>query len=320
MIELTIETREKMHFTFRGENRRVDISGLFFELSVDEPLRTCPRELSPALRVAAMMGRFSCGRVALSIDLELELSQQSLPQHESLLQASSLLPEIVAAHQLQATWGVADPARSAARESILQSSPGQELAVLGQQHWVGNGRNPHFSRELARRFGNARRSGIDCRTLLLRSSARSIDLAPLVAAGVHAVRPASVCQLASADFETPLARHAVWVAPSAALVHPRGGWQLAAYLQLAWRLRTAARQRKLVSLAIDAALLAEQPAHSLEFIDKMLSLVSRHVLAGNLQCLTSGEMAREELASRRGCPAKSLLRSAEPAVRRSKVA
>lgn len=256
-----------------------------------------------------MTGRQSRGRVSLTIDLELDLSQQRPQSFEGFLRLSSELPLLIAAHGLQATWGVADPARSAARDAIMAIDQGQELAVLGQRCWMGNGRNSLLARELLRRFSNARRGGLACSTLLVRNTSATIDLRPLWAAGVTSVRPPVCEQFQTAEELASPVREGVWIAPSPVSLHPQGTWKLTSYLNLAWQLRRAARERKLVSLAIDAAVIADQADRYLVQLDTLLSLVSRHVQAGNLECVTLAQIAREQLRARSSAPSRSILRT-----------
>jgi hypothetical protein len=107
------------------------------------------------------------GRLLLSIDLELDFPQRGRADLNRLDAATSALLALCERCQLAATWAVADPAYSAATDLIRAASPRNEVAVLGDQSWVGPGAGrQRFSRELARRFDSARAAGIDATTLV----------------------------------------------------------------------------------------------------------------------------------------------------------
>lgn len=135
------------------------------------------------------MSHFSSGSVTLSIDLELEISRATPDQLRWL---DELTPDLVALLDRQAipaTWAVADPARSAATEAILNAQQPHELAVLGDRSWLGWGAGgPRASRELARRITGAAARQIQVRTLVLRNESSFAAGLPLGELGIRVVR------------------------------------------------------------------------------------------------------------------------------------
>src|SRR5262245_37156677 len=92
------------------------------------------------------------GTLAISINLELEIGEQARMGGQGLEAVTLKLVELFDRYQIPATWGVADPAVSAATEVIAGASADHEIALLGESTWVGStaGRT-RFARELERR-------------------------------------------------------------------------------------------------------------------------------------------------------------------------
>src|SRR5580765_5341788 len=110
------------------------------------------------------------GTLVLSIHLELELEEQDRRAEQRLDDIRRRLIEVTKAGKVPATWAVADPMLSAASESILAAGVGHELAVLGDEAWLGQGcGRGRLARELTRRFSAPRKSGMKVGTLLLRN-------------------------------------------------------------------------------------------------------------------------------------------------------
>src|SRR5262245_66676994 len=86
-----------------------------------------------------MSGGDGVGTLVLSIDLELDLEHHERQLERRLDEVRSQLVEMTRAAGIAATWAVADPMLSAASESILAAGCGHEIAVLGDQAWLGPG-------------------------------------------------------------------------------------------------------------------------------------------------------------------------------------
>src|SRR5262245_1014253 len=115
--------------------------------------------------------------VVLSIDVELDLDHQQVHFQRRLDEVRRQLVELTKATKVSATWAVADPLLSAATESILLAGCEHEVAVLGEQTWIGQGcGRGRLTRELARRFVAPRKLGIPVTTLVLRNVEKVIDL------------------------------------------------------------------------------------------------------------------------------------------------
>jgi hypothetical protein len=127
--------------------------------------------------------------LTLSLDLELEIGQATPSQLEWL---DDLTPELVAlldSHGIAATWAVADPARSAATDAILDSKLPHEIAVLGDRTWLGWGAGgSRANRELARRISGAAARQIDIRTLVLHNESSFANGLQLAELGIQTIR------------------------------------------------------------------------------------------------------------------------------------
>ena len=99
-----------------------------------------------------MISGDSLGTLVLSIHLELNLEDQDRRDEQRLDDIRSRLIDLTKTNGVSATWAVADPMLSVASESILSAGVGHEVAVLGDEAWLGQGcGRGRLSRELARR-------------------------------------------------------------------------------------------------------------------------------------------------------------------------
>src|ERR1700678_731444 len=89
-------------------------------------------------KVFRMSIALSRGILTVSIDLELDPLHCRPRQQLSLDRVGTQLLELLARYRIPATWAVADPAVSAATEKLSASGQGHEIAVLGDQAWVGS--------------------------------------------------------------------------------------------------------------------------------------------------------------------------------------
>src|SRR5262245_27856959 len=113
-----------------------------------------------------MSGGDGQGTLILSIDLELDLEHHDKTIERRLDNVRSQLIAAARTSAVAATWAVADPMLSAASESIQAAGCGHEIAVLGDQAWLGPGcGRSRLARELARRFSAPRKAGISLSTL-----------------------------------------------------------------------------------------------------------------------------------------------------------
>ena len=249
-------------------------------------------------------GDGAAGRFVLSVELELALDRSTIARQQQLEHISRRLLSLFERHELRATWGVADPAHSAATAAILAGPVPHEVAVLGEDSWLGPGAGrSRIERELARRIGGARQRGIAVTTLLVRDVAGPLDLGLLLDQQISAVAsstqwmPAGSCGL----------RFGVWQAPSAWRLPATACWWRPIGWQVARLVRQARGQERIVHLAIDGDALVDQGDRGLAQVAGVMEQIARLRSAGTVAVSTMAEYAAENLAHRFPQSAKSLL-------------
>ena len=157
------------------------------------------------------------GTLVISIDLELGLDTHERQLERRLDEVRTQLVSLTRDASLPVTWAVADPMLSAATESILAAGCGHEIAVLGDQAWLGPGcGRARLARELARRFSVPRKAGIPVSTLALRKVEQVVDLDLLIEHGVTALCGLPVeHQSHSKKLASPPIRYGIWQPPAA---------------------------------------------------------------------------------------------------------
>ena len=131
----------------------------------------------------------SLPKVIFTIELELALHQQTTQNAALLEDYTDLLLKLSTAYEMPFTWAVSDPAFSAAKEAIVQSSLPQEIALLGDATWVGaTAGRARFGRELARRVSAAEGHSVAIRSLVLRDAEPDDNLDLLKRHGIDTIR------------------------------------------------------------------------------------------------------------------------------------
>src|SRR5262245_5219193 len=206
-----------------------------------------------------MSGGDGLAALIVSIDLELDLEHSDGHLERRLDAVRSQLVDLTRTSHIAATWAVADPMFSAATESILAAGCGHEIAVLGDQAWLGHGcGRVRLDRELARRFSAPRKAGIPVRTLVLRNVEQLVDLDLLIDHGVKAVCGPAVESpaLVRAMGQSPI-RFGLWQPPAAWRLPPQTSWWSPAAWQIRCEIKRAIRQRTLLHLRLDALRLVD---------------------------------------------------------------
>jgi len=259
-----------------------------------------------------MSGGQEAGTLILSIDLELDLDHHDEGQAGRLDAVRTQLIELTREFGLCATWAVADPLLSVATEPILAANCGHEIAVLGDQAWIGPGcGRVRLRRELARRFTSARKAGIPVSTLALRNTDQVLDLDLLLEHGVTALRgPAGDSSSTSRKAGPSPIRFGLWQPPVAQRLGARSGWWLPATWLLRREIKRVIRRCGTLHLHLDAPTLVAAPEPTLRITAKVMRYLAAKRNAGKLAIRTIGEMAREALDERAGNPSRSILRPA----------
>ncbi len=249
------------------------------------------------------------GAISLSIDLELALGRQTSFGQQRLEEITSGLIDLLDQQGLCATWGVSNPALSAATEPILAANTRQEIAVLGERFWLGDGTPPtRLAHEFERRFEGARRAGIPISTLILRQNEEHLDLNLLLRHGVAAVRGPGIAasQEVAISRAQPM-RYGIWQVQNSILIPLRGAWWQAEPWAFGCRLKEAAKAGTPLHLVLDAGQMADYSDLALPAIRVVLQRLGELQARQELSFSTVGEQARLHLRRRIAQPSRSVL-------------
>lgn len=252
------------------------------------------------------------GTLILSIHLELDLEDQDRRDEQRLDEIRGQLVMLTREADIPATWAVADPMLSAASESILAAGTGHELAVLGDEAWLGPGcGRTRLSRELVRRFSTPRKSGIPVNTLVLRNVSEVSDLDLLIQHGVKAISGPATTDLSNFD-KTPQQpiRFGIWQPPTALRLPLDSKWWSPTTWLVRREIKRAIKKRSTLHLCIDAPRLISNDTQSLASLRSILGYAAARRTAGQLQIATVGQLAAQALRARAGVPTRSILRPA----------
>jgi hypothetical protein len=254
------------------------------------------------------------GILAISIDLELDPQHSRAQQQRSLDRVATQLLEVLARHGVPATWGVADPAISAATEKLVAADAGHEIAVLGDQAWVGsNAGRLRFGRELQRRVTRGREMGLPVTTLSLRNINLDAHLDLVVKNGLSAVRGPESTANRKAEFNQPQSLYSgLWMMwPSLALPGesrwvPGGGRVWAAMHGL----QHAVECHEVFHLLIDGLDLSERSWMAVRGIEQVVRRAAKLRSQGRLEIATLADTVNRLNNLRQPTPARSILRPA----------
>lgn len=259
---------------------------------------------------AVLRGTLLRGTVVLSIDLELHPEQYEAELPRRLDAMRSQLLTLAGNAKVPVTWAVADPMLSAASEPILRAAGGHEIAVLGDQAWLGTGcGRDRLSRELARRFSVPCKAGIPVHSLVIRNVEPPLDVDLFVEHGVTslALPPADN---ASPRLKQAAIRYGLWEPPIAWRLPPTATWWSPTAWQVRRELRRTAQQGGVLHLRLDALQLVDPAMPACPVIQWLFAYLGRCRDAGRIELATLGGLATAHLRHRAGTPCRSALRPA----------
>lgn len=260
----------------------------------------------------------SAALFTVSIDLESDPLRPSTKQVHSLAAAADRLAKLLNRYRIAATWGVADPAMSAASDALLAANAGHELAILGDPTWVGPeaGRS-RFGKELARRVSHARAAGIDIATLMLRGTELSDHLDLLVKHQIAVVRGSYRRQttgwLSRPVLQAPaVVRYGIWDVPASLRLPTEGRWTLAGSAARNGRrmIDQAIAAQKVFHLEVDAQSLADSGPLVERQLEHILAHAAQRSTQGALAVGTLSDTAAQLTGDRSNAPARSILHPA----------
>lgn len=249
------------------------------------------------------------GIFTLSIDLDLDPSRPAQGQLRPLEEITDRLIRLLAKYDVPATWGLADPAVSAARDTLAGAKPGHEIAILGDPSWVGHeaGRS-RFARELTRRTTRARAAGLAVSTLLLRAANLTDHLDIAVKHGITAVRNSAVVRSRAPQ----QLRYGLWHIPASEQLPGASRWRIGGGggWSIGRQIRLAGQPYSVVHVAVDALRMAERGAGALHVLESVVRQAAAQRVRGSLAIETLAVTARRLTGARVSLPSRSILRRA----------
>lgn len=219
---------------------------------------------------------------------------------------TSRLADLCTSYRTPATWSLTEPGQGRLAPWILDNSLGHEVALAGDDAWVGSAMGrARFARELIRRLGLARSRGIGISTLALRgvSIGQHADL--LHRSQIRVLRDGQVAASGTPSTARTL-RHGVWQAPvSFYLPGSYGFWSVGTGLILARAVYRTAIQGGVMHVVVSASQVSEGHAKSLEQLLKTAQILHAR---GELDIRPLGALPTYHARSQ--SPSRSILRHA----------
>jgi len=254
----------------------------------------------------------------ISVDLELDPLRSGRDQPKSLDATTRRLLKLLDEYRLPATWAVADPAVSAATEVLLSSETGHEIAILGEQTWVGNesGRM-RFGRELARRVAHGRAAGLNISTLALRGTELIDHLDLLVKQDISVLR-GEFREMTTRWFSKPVCqapaalRFGLWGIPASLRLPGTSRWKLGGGGRRRGRngIDEAIANRGVYHIQIDALEFTERGHMAEHVLESILRHATLRQREGALEIVTLAGVSRKLGGERTSTPARSILHAA----------
>lgn len=247
--------------------------------------------------------------VSLSIDLELAIGRQTSQGQDRLATVTSELVELLGQLGISATWGVSNPELSAAREAILAVKTKQEIAVLGERFWLGDGTtHSRLAQEFERRFGGVCRETMKATTLLLRQRAEHLDLSLFLENGITAVRgPAVAATAVEANSRRAAMRYGIWQVQRPILVPLSSSWWQTETWSFRQHVKEAVRTGTPLNLVLDAGNMTEHSDLGLGGVGTVLRNLGELQKCRQIRLMTLGELAAQNLSRRASHPSRSVL-------------
>ena len=243
--------------------------------------------------------------------LAMEASPQKLNDRRGVADITKELVAVLDAHRLPATWAVGDPAHSATTALVTLSSVPHEMALLGDDHWVGpTAGRTRFARELARRVSQARAKGIEVVTMVPRVAAIAEHIDLVVKQDIRAVVDVPVAAVERTRPSHAQALHyGVWEFAASQRLPMESSWLFTRW-KLYRSIRRAARQTATFHVVIDAAAIEQQGPWAIATIARMARHIGLLRNRGLLRVETLGTAAARLSDLPAATPQRSILRAA----------
>ncbi len=109
------------------------------------------------------------GHLMITVELEPAAPEFNISQRRKLVNFTEMLVGAFSAERICVTWAAAVPEKSAVMTSIIRSAVNHEVALLGDESWLGpEVRRPHFAQALSQRLGQGLGAGVRSSTIVTR--------------------------------------------------------------------------------------------------------------------------------------------------------
>lgn len=255
--------------------------------------------------------QYHVGHVLITVELDSAALGHSIERHQELASVTRRLIALADSLRLPVTWAVSDPAHSAATSLLVRSAVDHELAILGDETWVGaTAGRTRFARELARRLAQARATGLEVSTLVphVASIEKHIDL--VVKQHITAVAGFEMPESGRQSLSPRALHFGVWELPITDCL-PRKSKGFFSGKRTTWsRIRRTAREAATYHLVVDAPAIAESGSGT----EKSIAWLARRVALLRDRGLIRVETLRSMSARLADVPAvrpqRSILRAA----------
>ena len=261
-----------------------------------------------------MSAKLSKAVLTISVDLDRDVARLGADDADRSADIADRLLEIFAAHQMPATWSVAEPATSRSIDRIVARRAGHEIALWGDAPWMARdaGRGS-FGRELARRAAAGRARGLSIATLVVDGTIVDDHCDLAIKQGITAVRHAPGANESKSRGGLPAKlRFGLWsfpvthVLPGDSRWLPGGGGGR----RLRVLLDRAIVVPGLVQLVVDASQLAARGYGAQRVLDRVLVHAEWRRRQGVLEVATLGAAAARLSCQTPNVPSRSILKAA----------
>jgi len=260
-----------------------------------------------------MVNQGTVGILVVSVDLEPSIEQRVKFDAQKVAATGKQILGLLARYNVPATWSLFDPGRSKAPRAILSGMVEHEIAVAGDQSWVGEGAGrTRFARELSRRVSGARSVGLPASTITLRNAELGENHDLLVKHDISMIRPGKVTGASNASESKPCPiRYGVWQLPAHFQFPGKRHWLPGGTVASARKaIQRAVAGKQVLHLTIDIPQLAKTGQSGIQGLDWILREAYVKRQHGILQFATLGEVAESLKAPRQRGHTKSILRRA----------
>jgi hypothetical protein len=208
--------------------------------------------------------QYYVGHLLITVQLDSPAIGRQLERHQQLAGVTRRLISLADAERLPVTWAASDPAHSAATSQILQSPIDHEMAILGDETWVGaTAGRTRFARELKRRLAQARATGLQVTSLVphAQSIENQIDL--VVKHQITAVAGLETSESGRQALSPRTLHYGVWEVPTSEYLPLRSSRLFDGKRSLWRRVRRTISDAGTFHLIVDAPAVAES-GHSTE--------------------------------------------------------